>query len=69
MFIGNRQEEAIYILSSPVYIAVMLMKERKLTANTLMTSAGDFFTKVIIMVFKLKSILYPPDVTVINRRR
>ena len=33
-------------------------------ANTLMTFAGEFFTEFDIMLFKLKSVLYPPDITV-----
>ena len=41
----------------------------KIAADTLMTFAGEFFTEVAIMLFNLKSVLYPPDVTVINRRR
>ena len=41
----------------------------KLAADTLMTFAGEFFSEVAIMLFNLKSVLYPPDVTVINRRR
>ena len=74
MFIGNRQKEAIY-LSSPVYrCRVDRSNSEKLTrfkiaAETLMTFAGEFFTEVAIMLFKLKSVLYPPDATVINRRR
>ena len=44
----------------------------KIAADTLMTFAGEFFfeeiesLRVAIMLFKLKSILYPPDVTAIN---
>ena len=41
----------------------------KIAAHTLMTFAGDFFTEVAIMLFKLKSVLYPLDVTEINLRR
>ena len=46
----------------------------QITADFLIAFAGDFFTEeiedtVAIMLFKLKSVLYPPDVTAINRRR
>ena len=72
MFIGNSQKEARY-LSFPVFIAVWFIVI-KITADILITFAGYFFTEeiedtVAIMLFKLKSVLYPPDVTAINRRR
>ena len=46
----------------------------KIAADTLITFAGKLFTdkqkdRVVILLFKLKSVLYPTDATVINQRR
>ena len=48
----------------------------KITADILIAFAGEFFSeeiarrhRVAIMLFKLKSVLCPPDATAINRRR
>ena len=41
-----------------------------MTADILIAFAGEFFIEEIEdMLFKLKSVLYPPDATAINRRR
>ena len=74
MFIGNRQKEAIYLFFSGLSLWRRSNSENltgfKIQAETLMTFAGDFFfTEVATMLFKLKSVLYPPDATAINRRR
>ena len=45
----------------------------KITADILIAIAGKFFTEEIedreSLLFKLKSVLYPPDATAINWRR
>ena len=46
------------------------LRRLKIVVDTLMTFAGKFSTEVaILMLFKLKSVLYPPDETVINQGR
>ena len=74
MFIGNSQKEARY-LSFPVSLSGLSPARFKITADILIAFADEFFYRrnrrhrVTIMLFKLKSVLYPPDATVINRRR
>lgn len=46
------------------------LRRLKIVVDTLMTFAGKFSTEVaILMLFKFKSVLYPPDETVINQGR
>ena len=75
MFIGNSQKEARY-LSFPVFIAVRFIASKVLNNSRYFDSIcwQIFYRRnrrhrVTIMLFKLKSVLYPPDATVINRRR
>ena len=76
MFIGNSQKEARYLsLFRFLSLSGLSLARFKITADILIAFAGRFFTKeiedtgVAIMLFKLKSVLYPPDATAINRRR
>ena len=67
------ERSEIFIFSS-LSLSGLSLARFKIAANILMAFAGKFFTKEIedtesIMLFKLKSVLYPPDVTAINRRR
>ena len=75
MFIGNSQKEARY-LSFLVFIAVRFIASKVQNNSRYFDSIcwRIFYRRnrrhrVAIMLFKLKSVLYPPDATAINRRR
>ena len=71
MLKGNSQKEARFRFLS---LSSLSLARFKITPDILIAFAGEFFTeeiedRVAIMMLKLKSVLYPPDTTAINRRR
>ena len=75
MYIGNSQKEARYLSFPVLSLPGLSLARFKITADILIAFAGEFFSeeiarrhRVAIMLFKLKSVLYPPGATAINQR-
>ena len=74
-FATARKKRDIYLLRLSRRSISEKLTRLKIAADNLIVFAGEFFYRrnkrhrIAIMLFNLKSVLNPPDATVINRRR